>query len=111
MKVRKDAPLSMPQQPASVAGPPRGNRKGVAVFALAAKDAKNVQVAGSFTEWEGDPINMQPAADGVWRVTVALEPGRYAYRFLVDGEWQDDPMCERREENPFGTSNSVLEVL
>lgn len=36
-----------------------------------------------------------------------LPAGRYQYRFLVDGEWRDDPECMVRLPNPYGSHNMV----
>ena len=40
----------------------------------------------------------------------ALGPGAHRYRFIVDGEWRDDPECKSRVPNPFGGVNSLLTV-
>ena len=48
--------------------------------------------------------------EGKWSAEVPLNPGRYEYRFVVDGRWQDDPMAARFVGNPFGGLNCVLEV-
>ena len=53
---------------------------------------------------------MKKDARGVWRTRVTLTPGRYEYRFFVDGEWVDDPDCEERCENEFGSFNCVVSV-
>jgi len=45
--------------------------------------------------------------EGIWRISLALNPGQYEYRFFVDAEWQNDPNCGPFVENPFGTSNSL----
>jgi 1,4-alpha-glucan branching enzyme len=45
--------------------------------------------------------------EGIWRISLALNPGQYEYRFFVDGEWQNDPNCGPFVESPFGTSNSL----
>ncbi len=50
---------------------------------------------------------MKPASNGLWSVSVALPAGNYQYRFLVDGEWRDDPECGQRAPNPFGSQNMV----
>jgi hypothetical protein len=50
---------------------------------------------------------MKPASDGLWSVAVALPSGRYQYRFVVDGEWRDDPECTLRAPNGYGTENMV----
>lgn len=82
----------------------------MADFRLEAPIARQVKVAGDFTDWDLNPLELIPDEDGIWEITVALPPGRYAYRFLVDGQWQDDPNCCDGELNPFGTWNAVIEV-
>ena len=44
-----------------------------------------VSVAGEFNAWDAaaDPLVKQP--DGSFRLTKKLTPGRYAYKFVVDG--------------------------
>ncbi len=60
--------------------------------------------------WQRAPITMQKEADGIWRATVELEPGQHQYRFLVDGEWRDDPECSLRVPNPYGGQDAVRKV-
>jgi 1,4-alpha-glucan branching enzyme len=79
-------------------------------FSLAAPKAASVQLVGDFTQWQQKPINLQKGADGVWSASVELPPGSYHYRFLVDGQWRDDPQCTRRVPNPYGGQNAVCEV-
>jgi hypothetical protein len=80
-------------------------------FSFPAPTARRVQLVGDFTQWQQAPIKMQKGADGIWRTTVVLEPGQHYYRFLVDGQWHDDPECPWREPNPFGTQNAVRIVI
>jgi 1,4-alpha-glucan branching enzyme len=77
------------------------------VFSFKDPGAHSVLLAGDFTHWLKSPIPLQKQAGGVWRVTTSLTPGAYYYRFLVDGEWRDDPECIVRVQNPFGTQNAV----
>ena len=42
--------------------------------------------------------------------SAKLPPGRYRYRLVVDGQWQQDPYNETSELNPFGGYNSIVEV-
>ena len=79
-------------------------------FALSAPDAESVQLVGEFTQWQERPINLQKGADGIWRATVILESGAHYYRFIVDGEWCDDPACTVRTPNPFGSDNMMRQV-
>jgi 1,4-alpha-glucan branching enzyme len=84
---------------------------GAAMFRLEAPMAQTVKLVADFTGWEKNPLDLRLGENGVWQITVALPPGRYAYRFLVDGEWQDDPQCGQYEANSFGTANAVVEVV
>lgn len=79
-------------------------------FSFYAPDALSVQLVGDFTHWQDKPISLRRQPDGVWRTAVALKPGTYHYRFLVDGQWRDDPECTLRVTNPYGSSNAVREV-
>ncbi len=54
---------------------------------------------------------MQKVGDsGVWQTQLKLPAGRYRYRLVVDGQWQQDPYNELTEINPFGEYNSVVEI-
>jgi hypothetical protein len=53
---------------------------------------------------------MIKSEDGVWYIAVPLLLGHYSYRFIVDGEWCDDPHSVQRVSNPFGTTNAVVHV-
>ena len=79
-------------------------------FSLTAPMATSVQLVGDFTQWQQKPINMHKGPDGSWRTTVELPPGAHHYRFLVNGEWQNDPECPLQTPNPFGGNDSVREV-
>lgn len=70
----------------------------------------SVQLVGDFTHWQKSPISLQKAEGGIWRTKVTLPPGTYHYRFLVDGQWRDDPECTIRVGNPYGSQDSVRRV-
>jgi 1,4-alpha-glucan branching enzyme len=53
---------------------------------------------------------MRRDSSGYWETTVDLAPGRYQYKFVVDGEWIPDPLAREHAWNHHGTLNSVLEV-
>ena len=80
-------------------------------FRFTAPGAVSVMLAGDFTHWQQRPIPMQKARDGVWTATVDLAPGKHTYRFIVDGEWCDDPECTVRVPNPYGGENMVRQVV
>jgi 1,4-alpha-glucan branching enzyme len=53
---------------------------------------------------------MKRHTDGHWETTAALAPGRYQYKFLIDGQWIPDPLARENVRNYHGTLNSVVEV-
>jgi len=76
-------------------------------FSLLAPEARRVSIRGSFNQWDPSSHALERDQKGVWRISVLLSPGRYEYRFFVDGEWQTDPSCSTLVENAFGTLNCV----
>ncbi|HQJ15332.1 MAG TPA: isoamylase early set domain-containing protein [Candidatus Omnitrophota bacterium] len=79
-------------------------------FQIFAPQAKKVSVAGSFNNWDPTKVIAKKDTNGNWTVSVSLKPGRYEYKFLVDGSWVNDPKCSDAVYNSFGTQNSVVEV-
>lgn len=81
------------------------------VFAVRFDDAREVHVAGDFNNWSVGATPMQPGdRKGEWRATLAVRPGRYRYRLVVDGRWVTDPNNSYVEANQFGELNNVVEV-
>jgi 1,4-alpha-glucan branching enzyme len=79
-------------------------------FSFRAPEAISVQLVGDFTHWQEQPISLKKQAGGLWQASVELPPGVHHYRFLVDGEWRDDPECSSREPNAFGSHNMMRKV-
>ena len=67
-------------------------------------------LSGEFNGWAADGIPMRRYGDGDWETTVALAPGRYEYKFVVDGNWKHDPLARVNVWNQDGTLNSVAQV-
>jgi 1,4-alpha-glucan branching enzyme len=107
---RKNAAKAAGKSSSHPAPPPRSSLK-KAKFSLKVAGAGSVKLAGDFTNWEQSPIEMTSSENGDWSAVISLEPGHYAYRFIVDGKWQDDPRCAWRVTNPFGTENAVIEII
>jgi 1,4-alpha-glucan branching enzyme len=81
-----------------------------ATFSLEAPDAKEVAVGGDFNNWNASTHPMKKGQKGVWKKTVMVPAGRYEYKFLVDGRWQNDPENKETCPNRFGTHNNVLVI-
>jgi chromosome partitioning protein len=78
------------------------------LFTLDAPEASLVQLAGDFNSWIPEGNEMQ-FGNGVWRKIIQLAPGRYRYRYVVDGRWLKDPLNDRVEPSAYGDQDSVIE--
>jgi 1,4-alpha-glucan branching enzyme len=72
--------------------------------------ATQVSLCGDFNEWSPAAAPMKRQADGHWQTTLALRPGRYQYKFVVDGQWLPDPNAHAFVPNDFGSLNSLIDV-
>ena len=48
-------------------------------------DGEEVRLAGEFNNWT--PENIDKQDEGGWSKTLRLAPGKYSYKFVVDGVW------------------------
>ena len=71
------------------------------------KNAARVMLAGSFNNWEPDALAMTKTDSG-WISTVKLGPGKYWYKFIVDGDWTVDRDNRISENDGLGNMNSVF---
>lgn len=79
-------------------------------FTLSDVQAKTVALSGEFNGWSVTDTPLERGDDGTWRATVALAPGRYQYKYVLDGErWVNDPHAES-VSNPYGSVDSVIVV-
>lgn len=80
-------------------------------FVLEANGAERVYLCGDFNDWRPASLLMigNPEAD-VWEKRLTLAPGRYEYKFNVDGKWIHDPLARENVPNIYGSLNSIVEV-
>lgn len=80
-------------------------------FTLHAEKGKNVFIAGQFNDWDPSAKKLAyKAKEGYYSVSLKLAPGRYEYKFVVDGVWCADPQNVDSVQNDQGTFNSVITV-
>jgi chromosome partitioning protein len=76
--------------------------------------ASDVRIAGDFNGWVPDKgVRSLIESDGpvrVWTKILQLPPGTYQYRYVVDGEWREDPENPEIVSGPVGGRSSVLVV-
>jgi hypothetical protein len=73
------------------------------VFEYKDAKAKKVQLSGSFTSWNPQPMTRK---NGVWKAEVYILPGTYPYHFTVDGAKKLDP---GKPKAPTGNSLVTVE--
>lgn len=83
----------------------KGKRR--VVFEIKAPSGSDVQLAGSFNNWNPEKHPMKYES-GVYRKTVMLPGGRHEYKFVIDGFWCVDPECKEWCPDGHGALNSVL---
>jgi beta-lactamase regulating signal transducer with metallopeptidase domain len=72
-------------------------------------NARIVAVAGSFNNWNQSQF-LFAKIDGEWVCRIVLPPGKYEYKFIVDGNWLLDPRNSKVIHDDRGNENSVLIV-
>jgi cyclomaltodextrinase / maltogenic alpha-amylase / neopullulanase len=69
---------------------------------------KQVNLFGQFNSWDRQNLPMKDTnGDGVLEVEIPLDPGRYEYKFYVDGKELVDPVNPVKVSNGMGDFNSV----
>jgi 1,4-alpha-glucan branching enzyme len=74
-------------------------------------EAKEVYLCGDFDQWIPRSLPMFRHGDNRWwEKCQVLPPGRYEYKFIVDGECIHDSRACNNVPNTHGSLNSVVEV-
>jgi len=74
--------------------------------------AESVDLASDLNNWDSTLTPLRKDRRGLWLAEVeAPKPGRYRYKFVVDGNrWVEDPSNSLKEPDNYGGLNSVLAV-
>ena len=78
-------------------------------FSLPGVQASDVYVVGDFNKWNRTKHRMRRQKDN-WRISVKLPAGEYKFKYLVDGNWVNDPAAHKYVGNPYGGQDSVVVV-
>ena len=82
-------------------------------FSLPAEVAsESVAIVGDFNNWDESKHAMtRDKKSGEWKKNVQLKPGRYEFRYLIDGaRWENDRDADGSAPTPFFSENSVIEI-
>jgi len=81
------------------------------IFSTRFAHAKKVLIAGDFNNWQPQATPaLSNGKPGDFTARLPLAPGRYRYRFVVDGHWVTDPNTSYVETNEYGQLNNIVEV-
>ncbi len=112
--MQEDRAETVEREPAREEAPEETDRGGSqrdVFFCMSAPRANKVFVAGEFNNWRLDAhARLERDEEGVWRRKVPLPPGRYQYKYYVDGEWVVDPENPLRIVTESGIVNSLIKV-
>lgn len=69
---------------------------------------KQVNLFGQFNSWDRQSLPMKDLdGDGTLEIEIPLDPGRYEYKFFIDGKEVVDPANPVKVSNGMGDFNSV----
>lgn len=91
------------EKPAAASKKPRS-----VMFRLLAPAAGEVYLGGSFNNFDARRHPLSRREDGVWETDLDLSPGRYLYKFKVDGQWVLDPT--NPDHTPEPRTSSILDI-
>jgi len=84
--------------------------KGV-IFSLEAPEDATVQIAGDFNNWIPESlIRADIHGKSVWKKAMSLQPGAYAYKYVLNGDWISDPTNDNTVDDHCGGKNSLITV-
>jgi len=69
-------------------------------------NANKINLSGSFNAWAIEEIAMIKT-DTAWYFDLELKPGKHLYKFIVDGDWTNDPENKQKESDTYRGYNSV----
>ena len=80
------------------------------MFSVFAPEAQEVHIVGEFNNWQVNGVSRMMQNSGTWSKKLELVPGKYRYRFVVDGNWVEDSSNPNKEVNPYGSVDSLIEI-
>jgi chromosome partitioning protein len=79
------------------------------LFTYQDTEAREVSVAGDFSNWKKVSMT-KVGSGGSFTTFVYLAPGKYAYKFYVDGKWVLDAVNPHKKSDGVGHVNSLITV-
>lgn len=77
-------------------------------FVLYNPEANQVEISGSFTNWEALPLR-KVSSSGYWEIILPLSRGEHRFTYILEGHQRvTDPTVLTKEQDDFGGENSIL---
>ena len=70
-------------------------------------DVNQVYISGTFNRWSTIQMPMQRSDSG-WTIRLKLKPGKYLYKYILDGNWTSDPFNRLWGRDGYIEDNSVV---
>ncbi|MEI6681053.1 MAG: glycogen-binding domain-containing protein [Bacteroidota bacterium] len=71
------------------------------------RQSQSVCISGSFNGWSTRQTPLIRNDSG-WVITLKLQPGKYAYKYIVDGKWTNDSFNKLHEADTYGGINNIF---
>ncbi|MEM6558576.1 MAG: M28 family peptidase [Myxococcota bacterium] len=101
-----DLPKKLPRRPHVSILP---SLIGAEEFSVTFPDAQSVSLVADFNQWNMFGTPMARKGDR-WVTRLDLPPGKYVYKFIVDGMWTNDPSTPKDELVKDGKGHGGLTV-
>ncbi|WP_051177361.1 type I pullulanase [Helcococcus sueciensis] len=67
----------------------------ITTFSYQGKDeTKTVNLAGEMNGWDPESISLEKGENNLFSKELELEPGKYQYKFVIDGKWMEGDNLE-----------------
>lgn len=77
-------------------------------FVLYDPEANQVEISGSFTNWEALPLS-KVGSSGYWEIVLPLSKGEHRFIYILEGDHKvTDPTILTKEQDDFGGENSII---
>lgn len=70
--------------------------------------AHRVYLVGDFNHWDEQSLPMRRSNSLRFEIELVIPPGRYQFKYLIDGIWWNDPDADEYVDNFWGSEDSVI---
>lgn len=79
-------------------------------FTCPTRKGKRAFLVGDFNCWDEHSHRMKQDNKDQLQLDLDIPPGKYNFKYLVDGVWWNDPDADDYAQNSWGSEDSVIKV-